>query len=353
MIKFLKKLFGSQDKNTEPATKSNGTKTLLETNAPSHWPQLESDSSFQAMENNIHKMMLSSLMYNSKIVKSVSEFYKVEPKTSYSTNVDLIEEPICGSSSIKQLTEDGIVFLNAAIKENDKKYAVLVFENGVNKATLNRANELLKPYGYEDLIWYSKSQPIDGVQIELPMYTFDKTCFHPIENYRSKFANYAMWWSSPGQSNFTISSECSSITKFYQAIENYEMAINGLFGVILKLHPQIDYVELPDELLVPIHGPSSEVLLLRVSKERGFNFYFPVNERMSVYRKDFLREMTSFICESMDMLKESGYKPQTTVSEPLNWWNKRMELQRKDEENKEHSLLSIFESMSQSIPINN
>lgn len=365
MFDFIKKLFGSKSANQQSSQKQqrkspprNKNKKrfegILQTNAPDHWPQLEINWGVQTFPGDYQNAMLASLMYNAKIVETLSSFHKVEKKTSYAENIDLVEGPVCGSSSIQQLTKEGIIILSAAIRENGKKYPVIIFEQEINQFTIDKANELLKPYNYQELIWYAPAQPNQGTKNLLTKHKFGANSLRPIKDYQSKFANYAMWWSSPQESKFTNSSACQSISQFYEEIQNYETAINGLFGVMLKMHPKIDYVSLPKDLLLPIHGPGNEVILLRVSKERGFNFFFPVNERMSVYRDDFLREMSVFIKESLTMLKQNKYKAQTKQSQQLNWWKNRLEAQKiKEEQDANNKLLSIFEPVSQGNPINN
>ncbi|MDA9774122.1 hypothetical protein N9B82_04120 [Saprospiraceae bacterium] len=351
MINFFKKLFGIEISTSN--TKAKGI-VNLKSNAPDHWPALQIDYNASLTPNPLHNFMFDSLKYNSVILEALSAFHNSEVKTSYAESVDLIEEDICGSSTVKQLTKDGILMLNSAIKEKGIKYAVLVFRGEINHFTIDRANELLSPYGYKELIWYAPEQPTTSQKNLLEFQEFDATSLSVIKDYKGNFANFAMWWSSANQSKFTSSSACDSITKFNDAIENYETAINGLFGVLLKMHPQVDYVDLPDELMLGLKGPGGEIFLLRISKQRGFNFYFPVNERMVNYRDDFLREMNIFIRSMMVNLKQKGYKPTKGYSDSRRWWNNKVQSQKADEaQYSDTKSLKIFEPFSTNDPRNN
>lgn len=383
MFQFLKNLFGgnSSDKSNSKS-KVNKTKphlnqkrsatkpkkeiqqkqnlpkdgTVLKTNAPRFWPSLSIDNSSNMFPaGDARNWLISSLMYAGKILEGLNKHYGITGKSSYKENVDYIEAELASVSSVQQLTAAGIIKLTAAVKADKKKYAVIVFETGVNKNTIDELDRLLPPYGYEPVIWYSPSIPADDNQPPiLPKKEFDKTTISHIKDYKSKHAQYAMWWSSKKEPNFTKSKAYEYINEYYNLIDGYETSINGLFGVMLNMHPSIDRVDLPDDLVLPVEGPGSEVLLLGISKKRGFNFYFPVNEKMHQYRDDFLREMIPFTKSMLEIMKKNNYKQDRFPKMPIDWWKQRIEKVKQDEVNKtENTLLSIFEPIRNNNPQSN
>lgn len=341
----------SKSKTTSQNIPNDGT--ILKTNAPDFWPILKVDNSSNMFPaGDARNWLISSLMYASKILEGLNKHYGIKGKSSFKENVDYMEDELASVSSVQQLTAKGIMKLTAAVKAEEKKYAVIVFEQGVNKNTIDELDVLLSPYGYEPVIWYSPSTPIDDSQpASLPKKEFDKTTITHIKDYKSKHAQYAMWWSRPGEPLFSESVAYSYINEYYSLVDGYETSINGLFGVMLNMHPSIDRVDLPDDLVLPIEGPGSEILLLGISKKRGFNFYFPVNEKMHQYRDDFLREMIPFTKSMLALMKERNYKQDKFPKMPIDWWKQRIDKVKLDESNRsENTLLSIFEPIRNNNP---
>jgi len=178
MLNFLKKIFGSGSAKKQPnfnqqrpSSTANQSKTkfqgVLQTNAPVHWPRLKINWEVQTFPTDRQNALLSSLMYNAKIIEALGAFHQVKEKSSYAEDVDNLEGVVCGSSSVKQPTQDGIILLSAAIKEQGKKYPVMVFEEELNQLTIDRFNALLKPYRYEDLIWYAPAPPNQSNAFEI------------------------------------------------------------------------------------------------------------------------------------------------------------------------------------------
>lgn len=375
MFQFLKNLFGgkseerktttnqstvSQSKTRKPSLTSKSPKDSkpakpLVTNAPEHWPKLKADGGLKMFpEGDARNWLTTSLMHASAILKALKEHHGEEGKSSYKENIDLVEGEIAASSSVQQLCGLGILKVDVAVREKGKKIGVFVFEKGVSQKTIDAIEEVLHPYGYEQVIWYAPSAPsIEGNE-DLPIMEFNRTSINHIKDYKSKYAQYAMWWSSPNDSQFTKSKAAKYITEFYEVVDGYETSMNGLFGVMFKMHPQIDRVNLPDDLVIPFEGPGSEVVLLGIGKKRGFNFYFPVNDRMTTYRDDFLKAFVPFTKEMIKLMKEKKYKQDRWPNMPLEWWKSRLERAEKEELIQgEGKMMSVFEPIRQNNPQEN
>lgn len=319
--------------------------TPLVSNAPAHWPVLTLDNALNMFPaGDARNWLTGSLMHAGAILTALKEHHGEEGKSSYKENVDLVEGDIAVSSSVQQLCSLGLLKVDVAVREKGQKYAVIIFENGVSKSTVETINKAIQSYGYNELIWYAHSEPDALGKVELPTMQFDRTSITHIKNYKSKYAQYAMWWSSPNDAQFTMSKAAEYINRFYETVDGYETSMNGLFGVMFKMHPQIDRVDLPDDLVIPFEGPGSEVILLGIGKKRGFNFYFPVNDRTTTYRDDFLREFIPFTKEMIGLMKERKYKQDRWPNMPIEWWKHRLEKAKVDESNEsENKMMTIFE----------
>ena len=342
----------SNSNKSSSAKKSAAPSKPLISNAPEHWAKLSADGGLKMFpEGDARNWLTGSLMYASKILASIKEHHGIEGKSSYKENIDLVEGEIAASSSVQQLCAKGILKVDVAVREKGKKYAVFVFENEVSQKTIDTINEALQPYGYQEAIWYAPAAPNALGNIDLPTMQFDRTSITHIKDYKSKHAQYAMWWSSPNDTQFTKSNAAKYITDFYEVVDGYETSMNGLFGVMFKMHPQIDRVDLPQDLVIPFEGPGSEVILLGIGKKRGFNFYFPVNERMTTYRDDFLREFVPFTEEMIKLMKEKKYKQDRWPNMPIEWWKERLDKARTQEAEEGHGkLMSVFEPIRQNDP---
>lgn len=342
----------AQSTTSSTAKKSSESTKPLLSNAPKHWAELSADGGLKMFpEGDARNWLTGSLMYSSKILASLKEHHGIEGKSSYKENVDLVEGEIAVSSSVQQLCGKGILKVDVAVREKGKKYAVFVFENEVSQKTIDTINEALQAYGYEKAIWYAPSAPNASGNLDLPTMQFNRTSITHIKDYQSKHAQYAMWWSSPNDKQFSKSNAAKYISDFYEVVDGYETSMNGLFGVMFKMHPQIDRVDLPEDLVIPFEGPGSEVILLGIGKKRGFNFYFPVNDRMTTYRDDFLREFVPFTKEMIQLMKEKKYKEDRWPNMPIEWWKQRLEKVKQEETNNgEASMMSIFEPIRKNDP---
>ncbi len=342
----------SQSTRSSKAKKSSEPSKPFVNNAPEHWAQLSADGGLKMFpEGDTRNWLTGALMYSSKILASMKEHHGIEGKSSYKENIDLVEGELAVSSSVQQLCAKGILKVDVAVREKGRKYAVFVFEKEVSQKTIDAINEALRPYGYEEVIWYAPAMPNTLGSVDLPMMQFDRTSITHIKDYKSKHAQYAMWWSSPNDTQFTKSKAAKYITDFYEVVDGYETSMNGLFGVMFKMHLQIDRVDLPQDLVIPFEGPGSEVILLGIGKKRGFNFYFPVNDRMTMYRDDFLREFVPFTKEMIKLMKERKYKQDRWPNMPIEWWKARLDKARIQEATEgEGKLMSLFEPIRQNNP---
>ena len=335
---------------TSNASKAQSKPSIpLVSNAPAHWAKLESGNALKMFpEGDARNWLTDSLLHSAAISAALKEHHGEEGKSSYKENIDLVEGEIAVSSSVQQLCSLGVLKVDVAVREKDKKYAVIVFENGVSQGTIDTINKAIQPYGYSELVWYSNEQPNLSGTVDLPTMQFDRTSITHIKDYKSKYAQYAMWWSSPNDSQFSTSKAAQYISEFYDVVDGYETSMNGLFGVMFKMHPQIDRVDMPDDLVIPFEGPGSEVILLGIGKKRGFNFYFPVNDRMTTYRDDFLREFVPFAKEMIRLMKERKYKQDRWPNMPIEWWKQRLEKAKADESSEgEGTMMTVFEPIRQ------
>jgi len=365
MFNFLKKLFGnnpktvSQNKSRTPPKKGKTWPKgiLLKTNAPSNWPQIKSGEDAKMFpEGDNRNWLTSSLLHAGKILTALKTDPNQTTSSSYKDHIDLVKGDLVVSSSVQQLTSEGVLKIDVALRHQNKKYGIIVFEKAINRPTIEKIKALLIPYAYDDFIWYAPEIKEEATkdQIQLPIMELDKTSFSVIKDFKPKHSQYAMWWSSPKEKYFSSSDTCNYINEFYELIDGYETSFNGLFGVMLGLHPKIDRVTLPENLVVPMQGPGGEEILLGISEKKGFNFYFPVSERTALYRDHFLKEMIPFAKTMLELMKKHNYQSDHWQNMPIEWWQNRVELAKQKEATQgQDRLITLVEPLGTGNPIFN
>lgn len=305
--------------------KTEQTGNPLFTNAPAHWGKMldgflstnksfvggyEANQSIDAMEKRMH--MVNSLMLLGTINETLSASLGKKVLSSYADALYECDEEYASTLCIEQLCEGGIYNLSGVVIDKSKRYAVMLFVVPTSMEYIAELKNVLMKEGYEDLIYYSQTDPASvTTQRQLDYQFLNRSSFKmemDKQNKPRQHDTFAIWWPSEHEPKFSESFVKLGVESYLGLMDDYHSYVLGKLSAAFGLTKEDNRTMLPEYDEVTIEGPGGVQIVVSLSRAGGIHFHFPAIPKYARYRDNFIRAYQR-LCSSLRSQIDEGNFP--------------------------------------------
>lgn len=285
------------------------------TNAPEHWGVITDEflnSNREFSRSYDHKKedtvikrrswMVNSLTLMGRINEELGKKNGQKVHSSYTDALLGYNEPYATSCCIEKLFEKGTISINGIAIDNNKRYAVILFDVPTPMKYIDELRVYFLADDYEDLIYFAVNDPNQVTEnVTLKFENFNKSCFSfdQAKQVRNNWGydSYAMWWASEKEPNFNVAIIKDDIRLSLDLLDFHNSYALGILSFAFGLKDNNNRTRLPEYDEIAITGPEGVEIIITLSRQYGINFHFPMLPEFESYRNRFMKVYVNFCYE--------------------------------------------------------
>jgi hypothetical protein len=222
-----------------------------------------------------------------------------------------------------RLHDDGVLEVPIQVTDQGRKYCVFLFGSGSaeSAAAFASAREFVEADGATRAVYYSPEPLADSS----PGNAFGPFRTRYIAQYENPTpaGQYAMWWATPGDEEFTASKTLQLLDSFYRACDGIETLVLGdvLHALGKGRGARAQRTLMPDQSVqIAMCGPEEHLMLFAVSG-KGLRFLFAIESTDTRYRDRFWRHVGDYARRFKNNVQVAGgaLDPEAQCR-GLPWW---------------------------------
>lgn len=269
-------------------------------NAPEHWPAVTMRAIYTGSPG------MNNLLFSGGVAKALhgnEDWLYLERLTS------------------RQMLEEGILEVPMTLREGEHSRDVFFYpeaslDNAQRFAGLTR---LYRELGRADPVYYCPER-LHTAYPASPLRGFG---FDLLARHRGELPDddYCMWWPSVAGERFSDSAARRHLDEAYERLPGL---LPYVTAALLRSVERRD--TRPGEVVdttLPVKGPDGNVLVVRVDRERGLRFLFPVHRTDPVYRDRFLKHFAAHLDAWHRLIDDRGLPlDRREGSASQRWWQR-------------------------------
>ena len=299
-------LFSKRKEDPKPSPAPAGRIRWV-TDAPEHWPTIETDALPFPEPATIGEHGEDVLMFAASMKRSF--------------------QAAGGDCRLKaifrnRLTPRGILLIWLEVTDREGTHAVFPYFDlrSENPGHFSAARALLAERG-EPRPYYYALRPFPHVAPDTATGPFDPELLKTAKEIVP--GRYAMWWASENQPAFDASETVRSIRRTYECLEGVQSYILAAVLRSLKLvEKEVGRFVVEEDVQIPLVGFEGRPIYLSLSREKGVQFQFHTERCSPEYRDAFYRLFSEYVATLRAVVEEKALPRDKEDPEfrPLGWW---------------------------------
>ncbi len=227
----------------------------------------------------------------------------------------------------------GVLLVPFLVEDGPSRYGVFWFPDGTAEAATRWATirRLYASLEWPDPVFYARGELPEVEPLEVSEVLSTLQLGSMAVDPELEPGRYAMWWSTPGDTDFAASAARKNLERIYHALDGLEHhVLPRVRAALMPTDPQPPGPSpLPaEEQTIPLQGPRFQRLALTLGLRRGFCFSFPIESTPPAFRDGCLNQLAIW---AEEQAAACASLPRTAEDpRPRAWWDELVEAAAQD-----------------------